>query len=342
MKRRIAIGLLLVLHGFAHASVGVWAAYYGPLWLVTLLWGASMVGYLAAGFGVLRTPLLRDRWKSILAVATSASILLLLIYGDSTTILGIAVDVAIVVMAFGWAEPRIDAAVTVADRVGARGLPHPVWHRIAWSAAIATLVYATAVVFVRPAYLTWGSTAAERRGALPGDELVANPRYRVDHAITIHAPAAAVWPWLAQMGQDRGGFYSYDWLERLFGVDIRNANEIHPEWQRLGVGDLVRATQPGYLGGIFGEDLGWRVAALESGRAVVLQYWGAFLLEPIDTRTTRLIVRTRGDGAPSLLALVLGPLNVFVFEPAHFIMQREMLRGIRDRAERYATVAGEP
>jgi hypothetical protein len=121
----------------------------------------------------------------------------------------------------------------------------------------------------------------------------------------------------------------------MVGDHITNADRIHPEWQRRAVGDLVRATQPDYLGGRLG-DLGWRVAELDSGRAIVLENWGAFVVHPVDGRTTRLIVRTRGAGTPSLRATVLGPLSVFVMEPAHFIMQRGMLRGIRDRAERVA------
>jgi hypothetical protein len=142
-----------------------------------------------------------------------------------------------------------------------------------------------------------------------------------------------VWPWLAQIGQDRGGFYSYAWLERLFGARIRNASDIRAEWQIVAPGEFVRAVQPGYLGGLLGDSLGWRVTHVEPARALILENWGAFVLRPVDSATTRLIVRTRGDGAPSFLGVLLGPVEVFVFEPAHFIMQRGMLRGIRDRAE---------
>jgi hypothetical protein len=142
-----------------------------------------------------------------------------------------------------------------------------------------------------------------------------------------------VWPWLAQLGQDRAGFYSYDWLERAFGDHVHNADRIHPDWQHREVGDTVFATQPGYLGGRAGA-LGWRVNALELNRVIGLQNWGNFVLEPIDSATTRLIVRTRGKRTPGPLTFVSSPLEVFVFEPAHFIMERGMLRGIRDRAER--------
>jgi hypothetical protein len=341
MKRRIAIGLLLLLHGLAHASVGVWAAYAGPLWLVTVLWTVAMIGYLGASVGVLRAPILRDQWKAYASTATVASIVMLLFYGGWLSIFGIMVDTIVLIVALGWAQPRIDAAVAVVDNVGAAGLPHPMLHRIAWGGALVFLGYATVVALMRPVYLRWGTTAAEREMRLPGDDMVRFARYRVDHAITIHAPADSVWPWLVQMGQDRGGFYSYARLERLVGDRIRNADRVHPEWQTLAEGDLVRAVQPSYLGGIFGDSVGWRVAAIEPGRAIVLKGWGAFVLVPVDPETTRLIVRTRGEAAPSLLGLVLGPINVFVFEPAHFIMQRGMLRGIRARAERASVITAE-
>ena len=97
-------------------------------------------------------------------------------------------------------------------------------------------------------------------------------------------------------------------------------------------GDTVFAAQADYLGGRFGH-AGWRVAAIEPGRGLYLDKWGAFVLRPIDSNTTRLIIRSRGAGTPTLAMVALSPLNVFVFEPAHLIMQRAMMRGIRDRSE---------
>jgi hypothetical protein len=79
--------------------------------------------------------------------------------------------------------------------------------------------------------------------------------------------------------------------------------------------------------------VGWRIKAIDPGRAMVLAQWGAFVLVPVDVQHTRLIVRTRGDATVSMVGFLLGPLNVFVFEPMHFIMQRQMLRGIKVRAE---------
>jgi hypothetical protein len=305
--KRVLVGLVILLHGLAHASIGVWAFAEGPVWLVTPLWGVAMLGYLVAALGILRVPLVRDVWKQAMVAATIASIPLLLVFGHAWGVFGVLIDVIIFAITLVWAQP--------------------------WGAGILALVYAAVVVAIRPIYVRWGTTATERVTSLPGDQLNPDARYRIDHAITIHAPADSVWPWLAQLGQDRGGFYSYSWLERMVGDHVQNADRIHPEWQHLEAGDLVRAVQPDYLGGRFG-DVGWRVIDVVPGRAVILDKWGAFVVQPVDAHTSRLIVRTREPGTPSLAGIVFGPFSVFVFEPAHFIMQRGMLRGVRDRAER--------
>jgi len=333
--RRIVVAVIVLLHALAHASIGVWAVADHNAWVVEPLWGLAMLGYFAAAFGILGVPMLRDRWKEIIIVATCASILLMMVFANDFSMAGVLVDIVILVMAMVWERQAIDEDVDIEDSVGTQGLRHPRLHRVAWSVAVLFLFYAAVVVAIRPLYLRWGSTEDERMALLPGDDLTPDARYRVDHAITINAPASAVWPWIAQLGQDRGGFYSYAWLERLIGDDIHNADRIHPEWQQRQPGDFVRAAQPNYLGGRLG-DAGWWVADVVPGRALVLRDWGAFVVEPVNDTTSRLIVRTRESGEPSLLALLLGPINVFVFEPAHFIMQRGMLRGVRDRAERSA------
>ena len=328
--KRVLLGILIVLHGLAHAASGVWLAADGPVWLITVLWGIAMLGYLAAGFGILRAPFLRHWWKQTMVAATVASIVLFLTYLHPLGLLGSIFDLVLLLVVFESAQPFIDEDIAVVEAVGARGLPHPWLHRAGWAIATLFLVYAAAVVVVRPFYLGWGTTRDERIMPLPGDDPSVDARYKVDHAITIHAPADSVWPWLVQIGQDRGGFYSHAWLERMIGDHVTNADRIHPEWQRREAGDTVYATQPGYLGA---QRFGWRVTSVVPNRALVLENWGSFVLEPVDSSTTRLIVRTRGEGKPSALGLVLGPVNVFVFEPAHFIMQTGMLRGIRERAE---------
>ncbi|MEO5590172.1 MAG: hypothetical protein ABIS03_11345, partial [Gemmatimonadaceae bacterium] len=99
------------------------------------------------------------------------------------------------------------------------------------------------------------------------------------------------------------------------------------------VGDPVRVVQPSYLGGVIGKRGAWRVRAIEPGRAIVLENWGAFVLEPMGASTTRLHVRTRGRGEPSPRGILFSPALLLLFEPAHFIMERGMLLGIKQRAE---------
>lgn len=190
---------------------------------------------------------------------------------------------------------------------------------------------------LRPWYLRWGTTAEEVRRPLPGDELVPQPKQMSTRSITLQASVAEIWPWLVQLGQGRGGLYSYDWLENLIGCDIHNAERIMPEFQDLKVGDKVRLGPEGYPF--------YTVAAFEPGRALILragdphageppvdETW-TFFLDPIDAGTTRLIVRNRRDYPPSLANFVIWRVMT---EPAHFIMERKMLLGIKQRAEQAA------
>ena len=285
--RRGMLAFLLLIHGLAHASIGVWTAADGSVAAVNTLWSVAIVGYLAAGFAMLRVPLLRTHWKPILVVTTIASVLLLILYGRLFGLIGIAIDVVLLFVAFDVMQRRLDSDVEVVETKHVTGLSHPTLHRIGWTLAVLGLTYAATVVVLRPMYLHYGTTRAERLAALPGDDDVANPRYRVDHAITIHAPADSVWPWLVQLGQDRAGFYSYSGLERMFGARISNADRVHPEWQALGVGDTIKATQPDYFGGRLGQP-GWRVKHIVPQRALVLENWGAFVLQPVDSATTQL------------------------------------------------------
>ncbi|BBZ75634.1 hypothetical protein MANY_09710 [Mycolicibacterium anyangense] len=186
---------------------------------------------------------------------------------------------------------------------------------------------------VRPWMYSWGATAQETDAVLPGDELVEQGAPRTTRAITIKAPVQAVWPWLVQIGEDRGGFYSYDRLERLTGSRIRNTDVVHPEWQDLRVGDTV------WLARRYGSKASQVVAAIEPNSHLVLMSpadaqrvlrgekafgsW-AFYLHPQAGRT-RLIARGTGGSA-----------GITGYDIAHFVMERGMLRGIRARAERRA------
>jgi hypothetical protein len=116
------------------------------------------------------------------------------------------------------------------------------------------------VLLARPRQLRWGATDQESDGPLPGDDFIANPGLSATRAISVRASADRVWPWIAQLGQGRGGFYSYDFLENLVGCDIHSADRIVPEWQDVAVGDEVKLHP----------EVGLEVAVLEPGRSLVL------------------------------------------------------------------------
>jgi hypothetical protein len=199
--------------------------------------------------------------------------------------------------------------------------------------AITAAGAAAAYVFVaRPRHLGWGATDRESGASLSGDELLAHADLTATRAITIRASAEQVWPWIAQLGQGRGGFYSYDLLENLAGCDIHSADRIVPEWQDIAAGDEVRLAP----------ELALVVASVEPGRSLVLRggiplgnaaspydFTWAFALEDAPDGTTRLLVRERYAYTRPWAWLIVEPA-----EAASFVMSQKMLRGIRVRAER--------
>jgi hypothetical protein len=114
-------------------------------------------------------------------------------------------------------------------------------------------------------------------------------------------------------------------------VDVHNVHELRPEWQQRQAGDFVRAAQPDYLGGLFGDRVGWTVDAAEPGHALVLRYWGAFVLEPTADGRTRFLIRSTisNERIPAWAAAI----NFTAFELPHFIMQRRMMLNIKALAE---------
>jgi hypothetical protein len=200
---------------------------------------------------------------------------------------------------------------------------------------LGALTLAYAKIF-RPWHMRWGATGEESTMSLPGDELVPEPAIQSTRAVTIDAPASDVWPWLIQMGYGRGGFYSYDILENLttraFGMrsHYKSVDRILPELQDLSVGDFIPAAPQDHLGGRFAGKIGWRVAMLEPERALALEHWGAFVLQPVEGGTTRFIARSRGPDTP------LARLYYATWEIPHFIMERGMLLGVKERAEALA------
>ena len=181
-------------------------------------------------------------------------------------------------------------------------------------------------------YSKWGATESEVSKSLPGDDQVPNPVLESTRAITIQAPVSEVWPWLVQMGQGRGGLYTYERLENLAGCDMHNADQIIAEYQHLVIGDKVRLVPEG-------REPYFIVSAIEPGQALILAgddpptTW-AFILEPIDDNATRLIIRWRQDYEST-------PANVIgwrlVTDPITFVMERKMLQGIKARVEASAS-----
>ena len=191
---------------------------------------------------------------------------------------------------------------------------------------------AAGFALVRARYLRWGATDEEHNMALPGDELVPDADLTATRAVTVGAGADGVWPWIAQLGQGRGGFYSYDFLENLVGCDIHSADQIVPEWQSIDVGDEVNLHP----------EVGLIAAVVEPGRALVLRggvpmgrtpppydsTW-AFVLRDQADGTTRLLVRERYGYARRWARLLVEPTELI-----SFVMSQRMLRGIKERAER--------
>jgi hypothetical protein len=295
---------------------------------VTVSWFVATAAFLASGFGMLGIAPF-TRVSSVAAfIGWVASTVLLWTFPHVFAIPGVLLDLMLVIAVYRAAtregtRPSAGAGITIRGRVSS-------------VLALLLVTYVSAVILLRPWYQTYGTSRAERSASLFGDSLYPFARYRVDNAVTVLAPADSVWPWLAQIGQDRGGFYSYALLENMIGARIRNADSLVADWRHRHVGELVRAVPPDYLGGLFGPNVGWRIVALDSGRGLVLENWGAFLVLPIDSATTRLYIRQRNPGVPTMIGNIFAPFGLLVFEPAHFIMQRGMLHGIKRRAERRA------
>jgi hypothetical protein len=199
------------------------------------------------------------------------------------------------------------------------------------------------MVVGRPWLRTWGTSDRERTEPLVGDELVP-ARWQTTRAVSINAPVAQVWPWLIQLGYERGGWYSYDWLERRVGAGTfaegGSAKRVIPQLQSLAVGDTIALSPAG----------GPRVAVLQPSNALVLHYrmnlltsaeatpddravmdWSwAFILIPTGTRSCRLLARVRADYRPHWLVVLFPTL----LEPVHFLMETKMLRTIARQASR--------
>lgn len=198
---------------------------------------------------------------------------------------------------------------------------------LAQFAGAGALLYAA-----RRYYRDWGTTKEECRMPMAGDDLIAGPVTRTTEAIWIDAPVAAVWPWLIQIGQDRGGLYSYEAMENVFGLDYHNADRIHPEWQQLAVGDVVRLAPRGWMG--LRDGIALEVVQVVDHESIVLctpalAEWEcvcSFHVIPHWNDRCRLVIRTR--------IRLNRPGRVFLTEllgPPRALLVRGILVGIKRR-----------
>lgn len=208
--------------------------------------------------------------------------------------------------------------------------------------ATVVTVGASAVAYecwLKPWQERWGASDEEVALELPGDELVEEPATQVTRGITIDASREEVWPWIVQLGADRGGFYTYDRLENLFGLDIHSADTIVDDWQDLGIGHVVYADRA--------RTGGWYVVDLRPHEALVLkvgdlaagrplrrneklkwEFLWTFALRDTPAGGTRLLVRERVAFGSALTQTLMTPVGL-----VSFVMTRRMLLGIKARAE---------
>jgi hypothetical protein len=216
-------------------------------------------------------------------------------------------------------------------------------HRLSVGSAAGALGVAGVATYaaLRPSRTsTWGATDSEAAARMPGDEIVGTAKYVSTHAIGIAAPADEVWPWVVQLGQGRGGFYSYDWLENLVGLGIQSFDWVDPTLQGLAVGDVVRLVPDGTE-----PPLRFAVVRLEAPTLLVLgpdrsradafaahlpfPCW-TFQVTPEGADGCRLVVRFQCDFVPTPLGWLA---YKHALQPVHFVMERKMLLGIKARAE---------
>lgn len=165
----------------------------------------------------------------------------------------------------------------------------------------------------------WGLTATQAAMALPGDGTEPGTIITSTRGVIVNAPASVVWQWVVQLGQERAGFYSNDWLENLVLSDIHNGNEHRPEWQQRQTGDSVL----GAGGVVFGQSFHWNIKAYEAGKMLYL--WGPIVVLPVNDHASLLITRSYAQPSPLTMQLT--------YDWMHFVMEKGMLLGIKARAE---------
>lgn len=180
------------------------------------------------------------------------------------------------------------------------------------------------ITLIKPFIFTWGSTEQDVSMPMPGDHL--EPFISSTRGITINARIAQVWDWLIQLGADRGGFYSYWFIEKPLGYKYRPQHRIEPEFKDMKVGRMVTSSLDPSKSVV---KYSWPVVAVDPGRSFVLKGWGCFQLNKISPGKTRLIVRTHGRP----LLRWTDHFAYFFMMPLHYLMERRMMMGIKARAE---------
>ncbi len=202
---------------------------------------------------------------------------------------------------------------------------------------------AMATPFLRKSRLQWGATEEEMDQEYQGDEYVPVPKWGATHAISIQASPEDIWPWLVQIGQEKGGFYSYEKLENFAGCGIQNATEVLESYQSIQAGDLVKLHK---------ETPPMKVALADPCHTLLLEgnpaytegevsenaidmktTWGFYL--KAQDKFTRLISRTRYDYPRGLGSALMG--GPHLIEPISFVMERKMLKVIKQLVESDST-----
>ena len=222
------------------------------------------------------------------------------------------------------------------------------WRKVVESvtAALSIALLVVSGPLLRWWYMHWGATESEAARLLPGDELVPHPRVKYTRGITIEARPDRIWPWLVQIGQGKGGLYSYEQLENLAGCDIHNTDRILPQFQNIKVGDQVKLGPKGYPSftvlGVYPQEALVLAAAdvipephdqklpNPLPAEYTLSNW-VFFLNPITSHSTRLLVRGWLDYEPNSWKNWL--VWRVITEPIAFVMERKMMHEIKKRAE---------
>ncbi len=187
----------------------------------------------------------------------------------------------------------------------------------------------------RPIIRQWGTKEDEATRALPGDDIIRSASHQETRGVTVLAPASIVWNWVAQLGQNRSGFYSFRTLENVLGSDMPEVRRLDPKLERWSVGDRLWMI-PESKGGGTGY---MTLRAIEPGRALAFEGMSPFgplrgtwtlVVVPDGPNRTRLLARDRASGGGPTLAVLL---SREVFEPMHFVMMHRMFLGIKELAE---------